>query len=162
MLGFLSSVRAETTVALWQSDKKGAVSITFDEINDIDEELGSQFDNAFPLLQQYGLKATFFVFAWNPNENDVLELVADGQEIGSNGISNTPLSPLPDWQQHYQLSHSQEILQSLTGQEVTTFAYPFGDDWDDGGLIANVDDYYIAARTANSNILNASSPDLYI
>ena len=61
MLGFLSIAKAETSVALWQGDKKGAVSMTFDEIDDGDEVLGSQFDNGFPLLQQHGLKATFFV-----------------------------------------------------------------------------------------------------
>ncbi|MHC5120160.1 MAG: polysaccharide deacetylase family protein, partial [Planctomycetota bacterium] len=72
--GFLSVAKAETSVALWQGDKKSAVSITFDEIDDSDDVLGSQYDNAFPLLQQHGLKATFFIFSNNPNENEIVTL----------------------------------------------------------------------------------------
>jgi peptidoglycan/xylan/chitin deacetylase (PgdA/CDA1 family) len=159
MVGFLSVVKAETSVALWQGDKKGAVSMTFEEVDDGDEKSGTGFENGFPLLQQHGLKATFFVFAGDPNENDVRALAADGQEVGSFGMSNTPFTSLSPAFQQYQLSQSQTVLEGLTGREVTTFAYPYGDY--DTDLIGFVDDYYIAARTANSGALNGPTRDIY-
>jgi peptidoglycan/xylan/chitin deacetylase (PgdA/CDA1 family) len=89
--------------------------------------LGSQYDNAFPLLQQHGLKATFFIFSNNPNENEIVTLVADGQEIASSGIADQSLTGLTsEWQDHF-LDWSQSDLQAVTGQEITTFAYPRGD-----------------------------------
>jgi peptidoglycan/xylan/chitin deacetylase (PgdA/CDA1 family) len=166
MLGFLSVVKAETSVALWQGDKKGAVSMTFDEVDDSDGVLGSQYDNAFPLLQGHGLKATFFVFSGDLDAgavgDAVLDLIDDGQEIGSQGITDTSLLTLSPFLQDYQLSKSQLDLQNFAGQEVTTFAYPHGAY--DADVIAIADDYYIAARmedTASPTALNASSPSMY-
>ena len=153
MLGFLSVARAETSVALWQGDKKGAVSLTFDG------GFSSQFDNAFPLLQQHGLKATVFTLSYDPDEDAVLNLVSDGQEIGSNGMDDWPLTDLDSaWQDHF-LLWSQSELQELTGQDVTTFAYPRGVY--NADIINKTAVYYIAARTSDTAYpaaLNASSP----
>ena len=158
---FSSVAKSDTIVTQWYGDKKAAVSMTFDEINDSDGKLGSQYDNAFPLMQQHNLKATFFVFADDPNENEILSLVADEQEIGSQGMSNTPLSSLPEWLKDYELSMSQNNLQVLTEQDIASFAYPYGDGWDESDVVSIVDDYYISARTANSWALNTSSPNMY-
>ena len=154
LLSSVSIAKAETSVALWQRDKQGAVSMTFDD------GFPSQFDNAFPLLQQHDLKATFFQFSGDGDldESAVLTLVADGQEIGSNGFTNTSLVGMASYLQQYQLETSQSALQALTGQEVPTFAYPYGAY--DAGVIANTELYYIAARTANSDALNASDPNV--
>jgi peptidoglycan/xylan/chitin deacetylase (PgdA/CDA1 family) len=136
-------------VALWQSDKHGAVSMTFDG-----GELSSQYNNAFPLLQQRGLKATFFTFSYDPDVDAVLSLAADGQEIGSNGIDDWSLTDLtPAWQDHF-LEWSQLDLQELlwesgyAEQDVSVFAYPRGVY--NADIIAKTTAYYIAARTADT------------
>ena len=153
MLGFLPITKAETSVALWQGDKQGAVSITFDD------GLPSQFDNAFPLLQQHGLKGTFFIISNDIDPDGVGSLVIDGQEIGSHSVSHPHLTQLEPWEQDVEMSHSQSTLQNLTGQEVAIFAYPYGDY--NAGVISIADDYFIAAHTTNSNALNGSSPSFY-
>jgi peptidoglycan/xylan/chitin deacetylase (PgdA/CDA1 family) len=159
LFGFFSLAKGDTSVALWQGDKKGAVSITFDD------GLASQFTYAFPLLQAQGLRATFFIvtnyigYLSYIDEWDLGEYTADGQEIGSHTESHHDLTKLKTNQLYTELSQSQLMLHDLTGQEVAALAYPFGSY--DSTVIAATDDFYIAARTANSNALNASTPNFY-
>ncbi|MHC4905437.1 MAG: polysaccharide deacetylase family protein [Planctomycetota bacterium] len=137
------------TVALWQGDKNGAVSISFNNGWD------SQYQNAFPALQSRDLKATFYTISSQisfPNIIQIQQLVADGQEIGSQAVDPNDLTELPYEQQLYQLSESQAYLQQLTGQEVTTLAYPYGTY--DAGVISLAKNYYIAARTTDALELN--------
>lgn len=134
-------------VALWQGGKEGAVSITFNNGWD------SQYQNAFPALQSRGLKATFYTITSQISDpNVLLQLAADAQEIGSQAVDQNDLTQMTYEQRLYQLSESQLYLQQLTGQDVTTFAYPFGIY--DANLISLVKDYYIAARTTDSLELN--------
>lgn len=150
-----------TTVALWQGNKKGAVSMTFDD------GLKSQFNNAFPLLQERGLEATFFIvveyFGYGDfiDEPNVVDLAEGGQEIGSHSYSHERLTTIPSWQVDAELSVSQSTLQGLSGQDVAIFAYPYGDGWNNSAVVDLVDNYYIAARTTNAWAINASSPNFY-
>lgn len=124
-----------------------------------DDGLMSQFDHAFPLLQNHGLKATFFIvtgyigYPAHVNESHLYEYAADGQEIGSHSYTHPFLSEMEPWEQDAELFQSQTILQNITGQDVTVFAYPYGDGWDDPYVVDLTNDYYIAARTANSDVL---------
>ena len=147
-----SSSTARTTVALWQGDKQGAVSIT------LDDDMDTQFQMAFPLLQQHGFKATFFMISENAAGylTSIQALVEDGQEIGSHTVTHPDLT-LSDSNQLYELSQSQLYLQQLTGQKIATVAYPYGDY--DPAVMNIARNYYIAARSANSGELNSSSPD---
>lgn len=149
-----------TTVALWQRDKKGAASITFNS------GFPSQYYNAFPELRDRGLKATFYrTTSQISDPNDILNLVSDGQEIGSQAVTGSYLTTLSEPDVIDELRISQEMLRDLTGQDVATLAYPHGDY--DPNVIDLVDDYYIAARSTNPlddnspNGLNVSSPILY-
>ena len=153
LLGILSVARGQTTVATWQGDKKAAVSMTFDD------GLGSQFNNAFPILQQHALKGTFFIIAGDYNASAVLTLAADGQEIGSHSVSHESLPGLSTKRLQTELSQSQSILQGLTGQQVAVFAYPYGDY--NQTIINLTDNYYIASRTAYTYALNSASPSSF-
>jgi len=139
-----------TTVALWQGDKKGAVSITFDD------GLTSQFQKAFPILQQHGLKATFNIISGQADTTAIRELDANGQEIASHTVTHPYLTTLSYTQQVYEMSQSQLYLQQLTGQKVDTIAYPYGDYSTNVMNVAR--NYYIAGRSADSGSLNSSSP----
>ena len=153
-----SSASDETLVCLWQSDKKGAVSMTFDD------GLTNQKQNAFPILQEHGFKATFFIVTdslnWSHevymNASDIQALSAAGQEIGSHTVTHPNLTTLSHDDRVAELSQSQSYLQALTGQNVDTLAYPYGNSNSD--VINDTKDYYIAARGIASPYLNASSP----
>ena len=149
-LNTFSVARGATTVALWQGDKKGAVSITFDD------GLSSQVNNAFPILKQRGLKATFYIISGQANTTAIRELAADGQEIASHTVTHPSLTTLSYTQQVYELSQSQLYLQQLTGQKVDTIAYPSGAYNTNVMNVAR--NYYIAGRSADSGYLNSSSP----
>ena len=119
--------------------------------------LSSQFNNAFPLLQQHDLKATFFIISSEADTTAVQAIAAEGQEIGSQTVTNTDLTTLLYNQQVSELSQSQLYLQQLTGQKIDTVAYPNGVY---NTSVMNVArNYYIAARSANSEALNSSSPN---
>jgi peptidoglycan/xylan/chitin deacetylase (PgdA/CDA1 family)/beta-lactam-binding protein with PASTA domain len=156
MLGFLSIARADTSVALWQGDKNGAVSITFDD--------GStdQIDLGLPMLKARGLKATFFMigerlqYEWY-SEN-IPPLVEDGQEIGSHGFAHDSLTDMDPNQVEDELYQSQATLQELTGQDVATIAYPYGDHNTYVEDLAK--EYYIAARSTDfPGVLNPADPN---
>ena len=84
---------------------KSVVSLTFDD------GLRCQFEKAVPILNRYGLKATFFLIAnddsthdlwnnhvddwwkidWRPEDREMLAtVVRDGHEIGSHSVSHHP------------------------------------------------------------------------
>ncbi|MHC4961854.1 MAG: polysaccharide deacetylase family protein, partial [Planctomycetota bacterium] len=156
MLGFLSIARADTSVALWQGDKNGAVSITFDD--------GStdQIDLGLPMLKARGLKATFFMigerlqYEWY-SEN-IPPLLEDGQEIGSHGFAHDSLTDMDPNQVEDELYQSQATLQELTGQDVATIAYPYGDHNTYVEDLAK--EYYIAARSTDfPGVLNPADPN---
>jgi len=155
----LSPAAAETIPAKWHGDKKGAVSVTFDD------GLRSQFQNAFPVLQQHNIKATFFIISGDVgvdpysrmDQCDIQELAADGQEIASHTVTHSKLARLRHDDVVYELQQSQSYLQQLTGQKVHTLAYPYGNYDQDVMDVAR--DYYIAARSTLSWAINSASPD---
>ncbi len=150
-LSTFSITKGATTAALWQGDKKGVVSITFQG------GLPSQFNNAFPILQQHGLKSTFFIISANADQAAVQTLAANGQEIGSQTVTDHSLTTLSHTQLVYELLQSQLYLQQLTGQKIDTLAYPNGDY--NTNVMNTAKDYYIVARSADSWQLNSASPD---
>lgn len=46
--------------------------------------------------------------------------------IGAHGVSHTPLALLPEEAQRREIADSKQVLEELTGREVTVFSYPFG------------------------------------
>lgn len=97
---------------------------------------------AVPVLVRFGFTATVFVVAgrigghnaWDaeyPRKNlmdhDELSRVARaGMEIGSHSVRHASLPGLADHGLELELTVSKEILQEVTGAEVTGFAYPYG------------------------------------
>jgi peptidoglycan-N-acetylglucosamine deacetylase len=101
------------------------------------------------LLSNYGVKATFYipvqcdgVSLMNPSQ--VRSLRSAGFEIGSHGLTHTPLtsSPAPE----RELSESRKRLEDILGEPVLAFCYPFGKfSRQTGGLAARAG--YQMART---------------
>src|SRR5215468_6410006 len=115
------------------------ISITFDD------GLRSQFDKGLPILDDLGLKATFFVIAndlpthdrytglhdndwwkidWRADDVAMLkEVVAAGHEIGSHSVSHHPdMLPI---QPDIEARESKRLIENWLGIKVLSFCYPF-------------------------------------
>jgi peptidoglycan/xylan/chitin deacetylase (PgdA/CDA1 family) len=100
------------------------IVITFDDSNlDV-------YQNALPVMIQYGFKAVMYVILNSIGADQGLsiaqiqELAASGWEIGSHSYTHTSLLKSQDLQKEICLSRYN--LAKATGLEILTFAYPFG------------------------------------
>lgn len=102
------------------------VIITFDD-GDI-----SVYTTAFPVMQKYGLTGvTYIVGNYMGTEgymspDQLKELVAAGWEMGSHSRSHRNLTRLDPAVQRMEIVEARKVLQEATGDEVLSFAYPFG------------------------------------
>lgn len=101
------------------------VIITFDDGNlDI-------YQNAYPILKQYGFSATFFVVSQYINgagmvsSDQLKELIANGWEIGSHSSSHKDLTE-QGVDLVREIRGSKEDMEYWLGVPIRTFAYPFG------------------------------------
>lgn len=103
------------------------IALTFDD------GYVSAYQNAVPILQQYGLRATFYVptsFISQTEEymnwDQVRDLIAKGMWIGSHSVTHPFLGRLSQLSVQQQITESRAILEARLGIPITTFAYPFG------------------------------------
>lgn len=106
---------------------RALVSVTFDD------GWANQYTNGLPIMQQYGLNATYYIISGEINDtpdymsaNQILDLKNKGHEIGSHTITHPDLTTLTQAQVTNQMQQSQTTLQNLIGLPVTNFAYPYG------------------------------------
>ena len=118
------------------------VSITFDDGRII------QYENYFSILNDFSLRASFYVVTGWIGEpgfirlNEIIDLWNHKNEIGSHTHTHVRLSTLSEKEIESELQKSKSLLKTFN---CTTFAYPFGDYSDD--VIRHTKKYYIAART---------------
>jgi peptidoglycan-N-acetylglucosamine deacetylase len=117
----------------WPEGKKMAISLTFD-----DARL-SQVDKGIPILDKYGIKATFYITPSNADRRIEAwkKAVAGGHEIGNHSVFH-PCSENFEWSRKkaletYDLSTMQSELDSANryiktnfGIRAVSFAYPCG------------------------------------
>ena len=98
-----------------------------------DDGWKEQYLNAFPVLKQHHFKATFFIissyvgYGAFMNWQELEELKNYGMEIGSHTVDHPWLTSLSEGKLSYELKTSKEGLEKKLGQEVISFAYPYGD-----------------------------------
>jgi peptidoglycan/xylan/chitin deacetylase (PgdA/CDA1 family) len=132
-----AATRAADTPAahalVWPEGKRAAVSLTFDDARP------SQLNLGVPLLDAYGIKATFYV-SLAPLQTRLLDwqaVVRDGHEIGNHSLrhactGNFPWSrekALEDYtldQMAAELDQASAEIEGLLGVRPVTFAYPCG------------------------------------
>jgi peptidoglycan/xylan/chitin deacetylase (PgdA/CDA1 family) len=105
---------------------EGAVCLTFDD------GWRGNYQHAYPVLQEYGIKATFFIatdligkpfyMTWE----DIREMAASGMSIQSHTVTHRPLTHMGGERVLFELSESKRVIEERLGQEVKHLSLPHG------------------------------------
>lgn len=128
-----------TTSTLTNAIKSGGELPVRPVIISFDDGYADVYQNAFPILQEYGFIGTIYLYVDRIgssaflSEEEIRSLVASGWEVGSHSMSHPDLT-----KDHsivsYEVQESRAALEQLTGGQVSSFAYPYGE----------LDDYVIS------------------
>ena len=154
--------------------KKCAVVITYDDA--INEHL----DNAVPVLDSFGLKATFYITAFSASMqtrlNDWKNLTTKGYELGNHTLYHPCIGGAGrEWvSKDYDLNNysvkrmvdetrmTNLFLQSLDGKTKRTFAFTCGDmKIGDSSFINGMKNDFVAARAVRNEMHKINEVDLY-
>jgi peptidoglycan/xylan/chitin deacetylase (PgdA/CDA1 family) len=97
-----------------------------------DDGLASDYREAFPVLRELGLRATFFVvptFVGTPGYvtwTELREMVAAGMEVGSHSLTHRFLDALGAAELRHEFAESRRQLEDRLGCAVTTASLPRG------------------------------------
>jgi peptidoglycan/xylan/chitin deacetylase (PgdA/CDA1 family) len=108
------------------SPGEGAVCLTFDD------GWRGNYLHAYPVLQEYGLKATFFIatdligkpfyMTWE----DIKGMAVSGMSIQSHTVTHRPLAHMGGERVLFELSESKRVIEERLGQEVRHLSLPHG------------------------------------
>lgn len=146
-----------TTQILTLND--GKIIITFDD----NWACQSVRDHALPLMNQYGMKGiTFFPtnhIEWKTKREWfkplIQEFIDNGWEIGSHTHRHPHLNSVSRLKLLEEIKHPKQLLESEfsrvnNGLGILTFAYPFGEGWDNETVDTLVRETYMYARPCGS------------
>jgi peptidoglycan-N-acetylglucosamine deacetylase len=165
---------AQTNSRVWAS-KKCAVVLTYDDA------IAQHLDNALPVLDSLGLKATFYITAFSDavqqRLNDWKQLAANGHELGNHTLyhpcdasqpgrswvsAENDLSRYTVKRLENEIRMTNLFLQSLDGKKKRTFAYTCGDTKVQDSLFINgLKKEFIAARAVTNEQHAIDKIDLY-
>jgi len=161
------------SVKPWQG-KSCAVVLTYDDA--IDQHL----DNAVPILDSLGLKATFYITAFSTSMQKRMDewkkLPAKGYELGNHTLYHPCMGgPGIEWvKPEYDLRTytvqrmidetrmTNLFLQAMDGKNRRTFAYTCGEmKIGDSSFIMSMKKDFVAARVVNNQMHQIKDVDLY-
>jgi len=111
---------------------------------------------ALPILQKYGFRGTFFIItskvasADYMNEDQIKDLVKNGNEIGSHTVYHIGLDTVKGPTLDNEIKDSKTYLDKLLNQNTTSFCYPAGKFSDEAKADLLKDGYRIAVTTEAS------------
>ncbi len=142
-----------------QGFSRGIVSLTFDD------GIASTYTNGFPLLEQYGLDATFYITNGFTNTSyymtlDQLKALRDaGHEIGGHTVTHPELIKLTNTQINTELQKSRNNLQTWLGVNVANFATPHGEY--NSNVLTYAKKYYTSHRSVDVGFNSRENFDIY-
>jgi peptidoglycan/xylan/chitin deacetylase (PgdA/CDA1 family) len=110
---------------------KKPVLITFDD------GYLDNYTNAFPILEKYNLKASFYIITGMIGQQNrvtaaqIREMDAAGMGIGSHTVTHRALGELTPEEAKAELSQSKAALEQMLGKNIDFIAYPCGSYRDD-------------------------------
>jgi peptidoglycan-N-acetylglucosamine deacetylase len=168
-----ASIITAQSIKPW-NEKKCAVVLTYDDA--IDQHL----DNAIPVLDSLGLKATFYVTAFSSSVqkrlNDWKNLATKGYELGNHTLYHPCIGGKGrEWvSKEYDMNNytvrrmvdetrmTNLFLQALDGKTKRTFAFTCGDmKIGDSSFINAMKNDFIAARAVRNEMHKINEVDLY-
>jgi len=172
LVSVVARVHAQFNIP-WQG-KKCAVVLTYDDAID------QQLDNAVPVLDSLGLKATFYVTAFSHSMQTRMsewrKLAQEGHELGNHtlyhpcigGTGREWVRPEYDMR-HYTVQRMVDetrmtnvFLQALDGKMQRTFAFTCGDmKIGDSSFIDGMKNDFVAARSVRGEMHKINEVDLY-
>ncbi len=154
--------------------KKCAVVITYDDA------INQHLDNAIPVLDSLGLKATFYLTAFSSSMqtrlNDWKKLLLKGHELGNHTLYHPCIGGKgrewvkPDYDlNNYTVQRMIDetrmtnlFLKALDGKTKRTFAFTYGDmKIGDSSFINAMKNDFVAARAVRNQMHKISEVDLY-
>ena len=166
---FAGSSCATHGITTWPDNKKGAVSITFDD------GCLSHVSIGIPSLDARGFKGTFFlptnrIGGSSPGWDSWKNAANNGHEIGSHTMTHPHLTSLTPTEVQQELEGAKAAIDAqITTQLCLSFAYPFGEFNVSVASIAN--NIYIASREVAcvlnepinfSNVMSCSPRDFEV
>jgi peptidoglycan/xylan/chitin deacetylase (PgdA/CDA1 family) len=158
---------------LW-NNKKCAVSLTYDDA------LNVHLDNAIPILDSLGLKATFYLSGYSGALNNRIPewraIAKNGHELANhtlfhpclggrpgrefvkadNDLNNYSIKRIDD-----EIKMTNTLLKAIDGKTQRTFAYPCGDlKIGDSSYFTPVKNEFVAARGVKGEMLQPQQIDL--
>ena len=166
-------ITSAQTSTPWKG-KKCAVVITYDDA------INQHLDNAVPVLDSLGLKATFYLTAYSFSMQNRLkewrQLAAHGHELGNHTLYHPCTGgPGREWVKpegdlsNYTIQRMENetlmtnvFLHALDGKTKRTFAYTCGDTKiGDSSFIDGMKDDFVAARGTKAQMHTIDKVDLY-
>lgn len=168
------SVFAQFGNPAWKG-KKCAVVLTYDDA------INQHLDNAIPVLDSLGLKATFYLTAFSNSMQtrmgDWKKLVVNGHELGNHtlfhpctgGISGREWVSAENDLSKYTIKRMQNevrmtnvFLEALDGKTKRTFAFTCGDmKINDSSFMDGIKSDFVAARAVRAEMHPINEVDLY-
>lgn len=115
----------------------------------LDDGFQSQYDHAYPVLEQYGLKGTYWIVCDYANSTrdgymnwkQVDQLISDGQDIQNHGMTHVHLPTLTGEQIATQIRGCKEMVVQH-GSSGDAFAIPYNDGNEDPGIIDIISNFH--------------------
>ena len=156
--GTLQTDNFHITPYTYMGYDKGRVTLTFDD------GFEQNVNTVLPILDQYNFKATFcdatqFVEGIPDQVANAVTFVNKGHEICSHSVTHPDLTTLANTELNYELSHSQDFLQSIINQPVTNFSSPFGAY--NATVNNEIRKYYLSHRSTDEGFNSIDNFDPY-
>jgi peptidoglycan/xylan/chitin deacetylase (PgdA/CDA1 family) len=108
------------------------------------------------ILESYGMKGVFFIECATIGNRKYLKReqvieIAKKMEVGSHTINHPWLKKWPETTIRYELTESKKILEGLTGEQVISVAYPYG-NYNDLVVDTAIEAGYLFGRTTDEYV----------
>lgn len=155
----LSIKEVENYILNNQPIPEKSILITFDD------GYMDNYYNAYPILKELNMKATIFCItseldgSYYLSEDAIKEMSKNNIDIESHTVNHLHLNTLTYDEQLRELTESKAKLENITGNKITSIAFPFG-DYNEDSIKAAKNSGYSIAFTTNKGFANRDNNPL--